>query len=460
MVSIALVIIVGFSLVSFVLGQGDECHCTASGDPHYRTFDGVNFDYMGKCKYTLAETVEQDNECSFTVDAINNDRGQAAVSYTHVLEIKFMEHVFRMEQGNKLIVDKQEIRSRAVTEGDKVQVLQSGIWLTLVSPKCGLRVEFDGSMTAFVKIKRDSYADKVRGLCGNCNGNAGDDFVMKNGKRAGNAMDFANSFMAHDEGTDRAECRVEVIPPVVPHPCDGDWTRRVRELKYCGAFLLDSNGPFSQCIKQGRVNVDTLYQSCRYDICMNKENLQKVHQTVCEALQTFAAACAEQKFDGIDWRGVTGCEIKCPGKQVYQRKIPACPTSCDCKRKDAVCPKELPAKEGCACPEGLVLFGTDCVQQTKCPANKEVSLSFKRLKSKKIEQTHTIDKAWDQGDLQEGTFGSRGEPLTMKKHKTNTGHHKENKTNKEENIDLTEGSFDGAGGMLGGGKDFMTGFTL
>lgn len=63
--------------------------CHATGDPHYMTFDKKRFDFQGTCVYQMVALCTKNPDLvPFEVLVQNDHRGNKAVSYTKLVEIK------------------------------------------------------------------------------------------------------------------------------------------------------------------------------------------------------------------------------------------------------------------------------------------------------------------------------------------------------------------------------------
>ena len=76
---------------------------TATGDPHYTTFDGKKYDFMGKCEYIFAKDCSSDH--AFEVLQQNEPCGDGSVSCAKSIRILFNGIEIRMERNGVVYVD-------------------------------------------------------------------------------------------------------------------------------------------------------------------------------------------------------------------------------------------------------------------------------------------------------------------------------------------------------------------
>lgn len=75
--------------------------CWASGDPHYRTFDGFQFTFMGKCNYVLA----RHKDGLFSITSENVPCGSTGVTCTKSVTVLANGVKFHMVQGSSIMVN-------------------------------------------------------------------------------------------------------------------------------------------------------------------------------------------------------------------------------------------------------------------------------------------------------------------------------------------------------------------
>ena len=74
-----------------------EATCQATGDPHYRTFDGSKYDFMGKCEYVLAKDSMYN---LFEIRQVNEACGNGRVSCTKSVSVIFGNLTITLKRGS------------------------------------------------------------------------------------------------------------------------------------------------------------------------------------------------------------------------------------------------------------------------------------------------------------------------------------------------------------------------
>ncbi|XP_030069375.1 IgGFc-binding protein isoform X2 [Microcaecilia unicolor] len=327
--------------------------CWASGDPHYKTFDGRTFDFQGTCKYTIAKTLTYSSELPFfNIKAKNENRGSTLVSYTIALHIQVYEQNITLraaEYGQVMVNGIRSFLPISLING-KLQIYQSAYSAIITTDF--LRVSYDWNHYSLVELS-SRYSNLIGGLCGDFNGNPNDDFKTPSGDLAPDLIEFVESWAINDEDSSCWHDCNGVCPP-----CPPELIRKYGSEDFCGLITKEIEGPFSECRK--KINPSVYFDNCVHDVC----KYDGAKQILCQSLSTYAAACQRERINISEWRQAAGCPIICNLNSHYELCGTACPATCDDPPALATC--KDPCLESCQCNDSFVLSQGQCIPKNKC----------------------------------------------------------------------------------------------
>ncbi|XP_034612358.1 IgGFc-binding protein-like isoform X2 [Trachemys scripta elegans] len=351
----------------FSCGAGEECGvvdgiqkchlfrsatCSASGHPHYLSFDGVAFDFQGTCTYVLAKTcIDASDLTPFTISIEKESWGSGNVSMAKLVSI----HVYGitltllLSKLGTIMVDGVSHNLPVIMVNGQLRAYQHGTNV-LVQTDFGLTVSYDLVYQARVTIP-GSYHGQTCGLCGNYNGQQDEEFLLPDGRTAPDAAAFGSAWEVQIPGascTDR--CAGNSCPV-----CEEKTKEVFKGRNYCG-LLTDPNGPFVAC--HGTVSPSVYQSNCLYDLCLGNGDAQ----VLCQSIHSYVTACQESGAPILPWRNTSFCPVSCPVNSHYEVCADLCTSTCNGDIMD--CPETC--AEGCQCDDGFFFDGQGCVILQRC----------------------------------------------------------------------------------------------
>ncbi|XP_034384908.1 IgGFc-binding protein-like isoform X1 [Cyclopterus lumpus] len=337
--------------------------CRGSGDPHYQGFDGQRFDFQGTCTYTLSKltTVKSQDLEPFQVLVQNENRGRnKAVAYTKSVSLTVFGNITvsmsRVSVG-RMLVNSQPVNLPYSTKDGKLSLFRRG-YSGYVKTDFGLTLRFNWDSYVTLTLP-SSYSSATGGLCGNYNGNPGDDLVKPDGTQAKHVNAFGDSWKAGGDTGCTSDCPGGKCPE-----CEPALITRYQQQRYCG-LIADKLGPFGQC--HSILDHTSFLTDCVFDLCVYRGHAS----ALCNSLSAFSTSCQEAGAKVGIWRTKEFCPPLCGANSHYELCGPPCPLTCSGPTPPAGCDENAHCTEGCVCDDGFLLSNDKCVPLAQCGCQEE-----------------------------------------------------------------------------------------
>uniref|UniRef100_A0A8C2WKQ8 Otogelin n=1 Tax=Cyclopterus lumpus TaxID=8103 RepID=A0A8C2WKQ8_CYCLU len=254
--------------------------CTAYGDRHYRTFDGLPFDYVGGCRVYL---VKSSGDELLSVTAENVDCFHSGVTCRKSLLINIGRSSVAFDE------DSGKPNPSSVLDGKQRMFIWPAGYFTVVHfPDDDVTVLWDRKTTVHVQVG-PRWQGKLSGLCGNFDAKTVNEMRTPDNVESPTPQEFGNSWTA-------AEC---VNSPDIRHPCSLSPLREPFAKRQCGVLLSEV---FQAC--HPVVDVTWFYMNCLADTCACSRGGDC--ECFCTSVAAYAQRCCHHGVP-VDWRSPSLC---------------------------------------------------------------------------------------------------------------------------------------------------------
>ncbi|XP_058017509.1 otogelin [Ahaetulla prasina] len=258
--------------------------CTTYGDRHYRTFDGLSFDYVGNCKVYLAKS---SSITSFSVIIENVNCFNIGIICRKYVSINV---------GKSFIIFDDDTGDPShLSYIDKLQqmyIWKAGFFTIVHFPNEHITVMWDQRTTVHVETG-PQWQGELTGLCGNFDSKTINEMRTPENFELTNAQEFGSSW-AVVECVDSSDIR---------HPCILNPLREAFAKKECGILLSEV---FESC--HPVVDVTWFYSNCLIDTCGCNQGGDC--ECFCTSVSAYAHQCCQQGVT-VDWRSPRLCPYDC-----------------------------------------------------------------------------------------------------------------------------------------------------